>query len=66
MALLHIPFGSACRNDVFEERRFSNFNRVLVIPWDTAEPRWDAPMAQWASPLADSRISVRRSGSGDA
>jgi hypothetical protein len=36
MALSHIPFGSACRNDISEERRFSNFNRVLDIPWDTA------------------------------
>jgi hypothetical protein len=36
MALLHIPFGSARRNDVFEKRRFSNFNRVLDMQWDTA------------------------------
>ena len=36
MALLHIPFGSACRNDVFEKRRISNFNRILDVPWDAA------------------------------
>jgi len=41
----------------FEKHRFSNFNRVLAM-----QCRWDAPMAQWASPLADSRISLRRSG----
>jgi len=30
MALLRIPFGSACRNDILEERYFPNFDGVLV------------------------------------
>jgi len=30
MALLRIPFGSACRNDALEERYFPNFDGVFV------------------------------------
>ena len=30
MARLHIPFGSACRNDALEKRYFPNFDGVLV------------------------------------
>jgi hypothetical protein len=30
MALLRIPFGSACPNDALEERYFPNFDGVLV------------------------------------
>jgi hypothetical protein len=30
MALLRIPFGSACRNDALEKRYFPNFDGVLV------------------------------------
>jgi hypothetical protein len=32
MALLRIPFGSACRNDALEKRYFPNFDGVLVNP----------------------------------
>jgi hypothetical protein len=30
MALLRIPFGSACRNDALEKRYFPNFDGVFV------------------------------------
>jgi hypothetical protein len=67
MALSHIPFGSACRNDVFDnlvslnpDAQALGLHRACCAV--ATEPGRDAPVAQWA----DSRISLRRSSSGNA